>query len=380
MAAHPQSRTQRVGSVRLVVSGYYGFANLGDEAVLAGLLSAFEERASVQRSAFTVLSAAPEETSRTHGVGAAPRMQLGAVRAALRDADLLVSGGGSLLQDATSLKSLFYYLAVMRLATSMGKPFVVSAQGIGPLRRPVARIATRLTLIRAASITVRDKDSAALLARIGVARPSVEVTADPVFALPPPDADRGRRILAQAGVSGGQPVGLALRRWAGAETLAAAAAEAATTIRHSGGPPVALLPMHRPDDEELADEVAARSGGAAVVLRGPLGVDDARSVVAALDVVVGMRLHALIFAAAAAVPAAALSYDPKVASFMQDTGQSSMNLPLEALSTAQIVERVDAARRDRGERARELAELRDRLGERALATVDAAMTALDGRP
>lgn len=369
----------RVCSVRLVVSGYYGLGNLGDEAVLAGLLSAFEQRAALLRSAFTVLSATPRDTAERHGVGAAARMRLGAVCSALRHADLLLSGGGSLLQDATSVRSLVYYLFIMRLAAAMGKPFAVVAQGIGPLRRATSRTIVRSTLNRALCITVRDAESAALLAKLGVSRPPIQVTADPVFALPPPDVERGRAILAEAGATEGPVIGMALRRWNDGADAAQWGRAAVEALVRDTGATVVLLPMHRPGDLEMAETIAAASQGRAKVIRRALGVEDARSAAAAVEVLVGMRLHALIFAAAASVPVVAVSYDPKVASLMQEIGQADLSIPLAGIDPERLAEAVRLARSEREARARRLATQAGVLAERSLRNVDVVLGALSGR-
>src|SRR5579863_8848418 len=189
------------GRLRIALSGYYGSGNTGDEAVLAGIVESFARRGVAERADLTVLSADPDDTTQRHGLRAVDRMSLRAVREALRTSDLLLSGGGSLLQDTTSLRSLLYYLGVVRLARGGGTPVMFYAQGIGPLRRGVSRILVRRVADRVQYITVRDPGSADLLARIGVRRPPVEVTADPAFALQRTEsAEQVREYLLARGV------------------------------------------------------------------------------------------------------------------------------------------------------------------------------------
>ena len=116
---------------RFVLSGYYGFGNLGDEALLQVIVERL--RARWPGCAVDVLSAAPERTARTYGVDATPRMDLARVNAAIGRADVVLSGGGGLLQNVTSLRSLLYYAGVIRSAIRAGKPTMVFAQSIGPL-------------------------------------------------------------------------------------------------------------------------------------------------------------------------------------------------------------------------------------------------------
>src|SRR5579862_5696826 len=119
--------------MRFTVSGYYGCGNAGDEAVLAGIKEALQRQAG-DEAQMIVLSQNPAETRRLHGLAAVDRMSLSMVRRVLSETDLLLSGGGSLLQDTTSIRSLLYYLWIARTAYSIGKPVMFYAQGIGPLR------------------------------------------------------------------------------------------------------------------------------------------------------------------------------------------------------------------------------------------------------
>jgi polysaccharide pyruvyl transferase CsaB len=190
---------------RIVISGYYGLSNTGDEAVLASIVAGLREQAADELD-ILVLSATPGETSKVHGVRAAQRMDLRQVRQAIRGCDLFISGGGSLIQDVTSFKSLAYYLFVITMARRERRRVMVLGQGIGPLRRIAAREFARRVLGGVPLITVRDAESAEFLARIGVNRPRIEVTADPTFALDPCSSAETRALLAEAGVGPGEDV------------------------------------------------------------------------------------------------------------------------------------------------------------------------------
>ena len=181
-------------SARILLCGYYGLGNAGDEAVLAASTSVFRARNPALRLA--ALSADPAGTAANFGIDTVPRMRPAALRA-IRNCDLFLSGGGSLLQDRTSLKSLIYYLFLLNYARRAGKRTMVFAQGIGPLIRPAARRWTARVLSRVDAITVRDAESADLLREIGVAGPEIEVTADPVFALEPQVTERVTAVALQ---------------------------------------------------------------------------------------------------------------------------------------------------------------------------------------
>lgn len=324
--------------MKVVVSGYYGFGNLGDEAVLAATVQGLRRHAPGCR--LVVLSARPRRTAYEHGVGAVPRLHPWAVLSALRGARLLLSGGGSLLQDVTGPFSLPYYLSVVELALALGVPVMVFAQGVGPLRRSLSRRWVRRVLARARHVTVRDPDSLELLRRLGVTDVPVEVTADPVLSLdvsawlPPAPPERpylAVNVRARGlDEEGARRLGRALGGLAAAEGLE-----------------LRFVPMEPVEDGHAARTVAAaaaEAGAAGVqVVPGPLSLAGAVSLLAGAEAVVAMRLHALVLAAMAGRPLLGLSYDPKVDAFLARLGLQPL-APTRALPAAgDLEERLRAA-------------------------------------
>jgi polysaccharide pyruvyl transferase CsaB len=333
---------------RLVLSGFYGMGNAGDEAVLAALVQLFRERE--PGVGITVLSADPVGTAAFYKVAAVPRMQPGAVLAAVRRSDLFISGGGSLLQDVTSAQSLLYYLGLILLACRAGRPAVVLAQGIGPIRRPAMRRLTGRILRGVQRITVRDAESAAELERLGVGQggsPPIEVTADPVFALEPaspaaPGSGHPQGVPLQApgsaepvfaegreavgaplvGALGGgaaKRLGIAVRPWPGIEAALPVIAAGVRAAMEAGARPI-LLPL-QPDTDtpvcrRLAEAIGVHGAIAPLLLTTVPTPSEWLALVGQLDLLLAMRLHALIFAAAAGVPLLGISYDPKVDSLL----------------------------------------------------------------
>ncbi len=303
----------RPGPARILVSGYYGFGNAGDEAILDAMA------AGLSPHRLTVLSGDPAATRAEHGVEAVPRQSLRHVMGAIRAADLVVSGGGSLLQDATGPRSVPYYLGILWLARLLGRRFVVYAQGVGPVRSP-ARFRLLRYLNRAAAITVRDQASADLLRKAGVRRPPLEVTADAALGLPRPVRDPARGSLARLGLPAAPPVfAFSVRRWQGDGFTAAVAAAADGLVQRFGGS-VVLVPMQYPGDVAACEAVRARMREPAAVLARRLPTVEMLELFACFDLVVGMRLHALIFAALAGLGPVGLSYDPKVDAFLKAVG------------------------------------------------------------
>jgi polysaccharide pyruvyl transferase CsaB len=304
---------------RFLLSGYYGYGNAGDEAVLAGLIAGFRA-ASAGNLEITALSGNVNETRRAHDIGAVNRYRPAALLPAIARCDVFLSGGGSLLQDVSSAHSIFYYLGIVKMAQMLGKKTMFIAQGIGPLNLPRSRKLVAAVANKLDAVTVRDPASAQLLREIGVTRPSIEVTADPALLLSDPN-NYSRD---------GNVFGVALRPWHGQDTLGT---EVADACFHSLGgleprtSPV-LLPMQNASDRPIARQFDEKwlslSGSENPASYGitNMGLPPLLSIIAGCDMMVGMRLHALILAAAAGVPSVALSYDPKVAAFMQASGQS----------------------------------------------------------
>ncbi|GIV20889.1 MAG: polysaccharide pyruvyl transferase CsaB [Armatimonadota bacterium] len=298
----------------ILACGYYGFANLGDEAVLAGLVHGLRQAG--YTGSVTVLSTDTAYTQREHHVPAIPRTDIRAIWRAMRRVQVFVLGGGSLIQDVTSARSVVYYLGMHSLARRAGCRVAWIGQGIGPLRRRWAQRWTARAARRADVVVVRDPDSAELLRAMGVER--VQVGADLSFLLPEADIENGWRVLQQFGVEKGEALlAMAPRRWAGAQVSPAATFQslARYAVRRWRAR-IWLLPMQASRDGELVEEIATGVPDA-VVLRKPLSVQEVRDVLACCRVVVGVRLHVLMLAAASGVPALALSYDPKVRAFWE---------------------------------------------------------------
>ena len=167
---------------KILISGYYGFSNAGDEAMLTAIVTSLKEQD--PQVELTVLSGHPEVTARLHPVKAIHRFDLWGICRAMAGTDLLLSGGGSLLQNVTSRLSLYYYLSIIALGTLLGKKVMLFAQGIGPIRGSFSRWLTRLVCQKVDLITVRDDGSLDDLKAMGFSPEKIRVTSDAVFSLP----------------------------------------------------------------------------------------------------------------------------------------------------------------------------------------------------
>ena len=163
--------------MRAVISGYYGKGNGGDEALLMSLLEMLPSQVEP-----IVLSGNPRKTYEQYGVQTYHNRSGLAILEALTTSDIFIWGGGSLMQDVTSLASPIYYAGLMALAQQKGLKTVAWAQGIGPLNNPLTRWLTRQVLLGCTAVSVRDYKSAELLSKWHI---NPLVAPDPVWALTP---------------------------------------------------------------------------------------------------------------------------------------------------------------------------------------------------
>ncbi len=301
-------------TARVLISGYYGFGNLGDEALLEVIVERLRRR--FPSAALEVLSATPQRTAAADRVESTPRWDWRAVRAAIGRADVVLSGGGGLLQNGTSLRSLLYYAAILREAIRAGRKAMIFAQSIGPLNFWGRWVVRRLCkgVDRA---TVRDERSLRLLEALLPNTP-VERTADPVFLY---DAPQTREDLAADGLgpeSGAYAV-ISVRKVAEFKDGAHVLARAVDRLAERHNVRAAFLPLGGAADAALSTDVI-RACSSAPVLLPECTLEKAAAILSGARVVIGMRLHALVLAARYAVPFLAIPYDPKVTALCEDLG------------------------------------------------------------
>ena len=310
----------------ILISGYYGFDNIGDESILRTLVTSLRER--IPDCSLTVLSHDPASTREKYGVDAVERMSPRAIMRAVRRCDMLISGGGSLLQDVTSSKSLHYYLSIIRFAQLLGKKVFIYSQGIGPIEKALDRRATARALRRADGIVVRDERSAALLAEIGVPAERVVITADPVIRMKKADTAVGAEILRRAGVTqDGRPiVGWAIRERNRDSRFVAEVLRSIRWLKETCNAQSVLIPFHYEEDGEVCRHIASQlPDDTAVCLDEKYLSEDMLSIIGCMDLLVGVRLHSLIYAAIMGVPLIGISYDPKCTAFLNSVGLDKLS-------------------------------------------------------
>jgi len=297
----------------VVMSGYYGFKNAGDEAILQSVYTNIKE--SCGDVSITVLSSDPEDTKTRYGYDAVARFNILRVLKALRRCDVLVSGGGSLLQDYTSTRSLLYYLFIMRAAKWMGKKVMIYANGIGPVNRKANRRRVQKVVSRADVITLRDNESADELRLMGVKRDDILVTADPVFTMSGISGDGILHLLEENGITAVPFITVSIRDWQGMGDFCESIASICDSVHETTGCNIVFIPMQSDKDVEISRRVSGMMISPSFILEGRLTAEELMGVIGASEIMLAMRLHALIFAARMNVPFAGLVYDPKVSAY-----------------------------------------------------------------
>lgn len=341
--------------MRLLLSGYYGFGNLGDEALLEVIVSRLRTRHPYAE--IDVLSAKPEVTAHELRVDATPRWDTKAVRSAIERADVVLSGGGGLLQNATSLRSLIYYTGIIRAAVRAGRTTMIFAQSIGPLDF-WGRTVVRETCKGIAGATVRDDKSKALLSSL-LPDVRVERTADPAFLFEAPE--EAVDLSAEGLGPQSDPFAIvSVRKANGMKERIESVARAVDRLSEQHGLRVAFLPLGGASDAEVSTMVIRKCRTAAVLLP-EASLARAANIIRGARVLVGMRLHSLILAARQGVPFLAIPYDPKVSAFCSDLAYPLPPLfSLETPEAKPTPEAIDAA-------VDELCSRRDSLREYLLA-------------
>ncbi len=331
----------------VVICGAYGRGNAGDDAILEAILQ--EMRSIDPDMPMTVLSKDPKSTRLTYRVQAVHRSSILAWHKAMRHARLYINGGGSLIQDVTSRRSLWFYLYNIRAAKRAGCQVQMYGCGIGPVTRESHRaLAAKVLNAYVDVITLREPDSREELLRMGVTVPRILLTADPALTLRPASDAEVDSVLLRAGIPPhGKYLCFALRQWKGFDEKAPVFAQAARYAYETYG----LTPVFTAVEKHL-DPVAHRQAAANLDIPHYF-LDDAGgagTIIGALsrmDAVVSMRLHALIFAASQGVPLVGVVYDPKVSSFLKYMGQE-LFVDLDSVTAENLSAMIDRAVRQTG--------------------------------
>ena len=305
----------------VLICGAYGKGNAGDDAILKAILA--QLKAIDRDMPIYVMSHDPAQTRLCYHVGSVHVFDPFAFWPLMRKAKLFVSGGGSLIQNETSTRSLNYYLTTIRMAHAAGCRVMMYGCGIGPVsgeanRRHTARILNRCV----DRITLREDLSRRELADMGVTEPKITVTADPALLLQPASGGAvDSYFLSNDLDPDGKYAMFVLRPWKNLSQHLQAIVDTADYVNKTYGLTPVFVALEPTRDLEINRTAASMLTCRTVVLPAPRDEQLTIGMMQKMRVIVSMRLHALIFASSVGAPLAAISYDPKVTGFMAYLGQ-----------------------------------------------------------
>ncbi len=306
---------------QVVVCGSYGRGNAGDDAILKAVIREIYEVDATAR--ICVMSKNPKQTKSRYRVRAIYTFNPFAMLSALGRSHLYINGGGSLIQDSTSSRSLYFYLATLFLAKKSGCNVMMYGCGIGPVRRKNnRRLAARVIEKNVDCITLRDPDSFDELREMGVSEPRMYLAADPTLGIAPEDESVVSHLLSAEGVDLSVPqLCLAIRNWKDIEEKLPHIVEAARFASEEYGLGIALMPMEHKRDLPVAEKIREMLGDCAVVIKGEYDVHTVIGMLSKMRIIMAMRLHALVFGAGQGVATIGIAYDHKVTGFMNYIGR-----------------------------------------------------------
>jgi len=307
---------------KVLMSGYYGFNNAGDDAIFLSICA--NMRKLNQKIKITVLANNPAQTKQKYGVDVVYRYNVFSVIKAIKDCDVLLSGGGSLLQDRTSTRSIVYYLSIIKGAKLLGKKVMLYANGIGPVTKPKNRWLVKNVVNKVDIITLREENSLEELRSMGVENLDAYVTADPVFTLDGITKQKAEKILCEQGIPMDKPiVGVSVRNWKDLDKFIIDFAQLCDRVHDELDRNIVFIPMQVPNDINISRVVQSKMKSKSFILQEDATPFETMGIIGLMDFVMSMRLHTLIFAARQRIPLIGFSYDPKIDYYLNEFSMPS---------------------------------------------------------
>ncbi|GHV32610.1 hypothetical protein FACS18949_04060 [Clostridia bacterium] len=305
----------------VTICGAYGYRNAGDEAILGAILGRLREIDPLLP--VTLLSRSPRRTAAAFRVDTRFTFNIFALSRAFKRGALYINGGGNLIQDATSSRSLWFYLFTLWLAKRRGAKTLMYACGIGPVRRPFnKRLAAKVLNSCVDGITMREDQTRLEMDALGIKIPMARMTADSALALKPADDTAVDAAFAELGLDKNTAyLCLSVRKWEGLKQAAPAFAAMMDAAWKEFGMTTLILPFEMKHDPEAAADILALTGAPCVIAKKTYLPEVLIGLMSRMRAVVAMRLHALIFAAGQGVPLVGVSYDVKAMAFLKYLGQ-----------------------------------------------------------
>ena len=329
----------------IMISGYFGFNNCGDDAILLTMIQ--ELLMDIPRENIFVLSQSPNRTKEKYRVNSIHRLNLFLILSQLRKTYLFISGGGGLLQDVSGKGlSVIYYLSLIMLARLFKVPSVIYGQGIGPVRRQINRKIIRLILNKVNLIMVRDEQSQAILGEIGINKELVSVYTDPTFLLkkeklPDNIIKKYHLYSLPERLNNENTIGVVIRNCKEIEQdykqNILQLAKIADYLIEKQQAKLIFLPFQMNEDLALINDIIKQMNHSSVdCLDQEVSPAQMLSLFHKLSLIIGMRFHAIIFATISNCPFIALNYDPKVRNYVNSLGLSELLLNINELTIKNI--------------------------------------------
>jgi len=349
--------------VDALISGYYGSNNHGDDVLLQAITD--DLRKINPQVNISVISKRPKDTKSIYGVNSFHRFNFPRILRTLRSTNLLIMGGGSLIQDLTSTRSLTYYVFVMRAAARSRAKIMLYANGIGPLRLEKNKRRAVAALEKVEKITLRDERSREVLKELGLKNSNILVTADAAFRYSNFDEAAGNALLDRIQLSGKKYFCVSIRDWkALRDDFVTEMAVFCDYMSEKHDLSPLFIPMQPSNDAEISTKVMEAAKRRSYYLLEDFSIDEILSVMAGAEFLVGMRLHSIIYAASAATPLVGLVYDPKVASMLAEL-QQKYCLDLDEISSGRLIDYAEEVLGRREEIADQLKQISAELSEKA---------------
>lgn len=307
---------------QVTVCGSYGKGNAGDDAILNAVIR--EVGMISPASRVCVMSRKPGYTRVKCRVRAIYPFNPFKMAGAILKSKVYLNGGGSLIQDSTSSRSLYFYLFTIICAKLFGCRVMMYGCGIGPVRRPFNRRLAGAVINRFVdTVTLRDPNSVTELESMKVSRPKMTLAADPTLILSPAKDEEIQSAFFREGLSeDGAYAAFAMRSWHGIDKKIPEIAKACDYVAKECGLTPVLIPMEYDRDLPIAKRIAQAMEQAPIVIRNRYDVHTVIGILSRMKLIVAMRLHALVFGAGAGVPVIGIAYDHKVSGFMSYVGQT----------------------------------------------------------
>lgn len=301
---------------KILIAGYYGFSNSGDDAVLASICRELKKIGPPYEA--RILSNIPGKTAIDYGYPAINRNSIGTVIKEIKQAEVLLMGGGSLLQDVTSSRSLYYYLGLLVIAKVLRTKTILYANGIGPINKRWNRIFAKVVMNNVTVITLREKLSYDVLKRLKVTKPKIHITSDPVFSLKIKEIDVDQ-IFEDEGIDTSKElVAVFFRSWGKNLMYAEKTARLCDYIVDHYDVNILFVPMKHPSDIRISETIAKSMISNSFILRHKYDSDTLIQLIGKTKFIISMRLHALLYAAIKSIPMIGFVYDPKIKYYLEE--------------------------------------------------------------